>query len=48
MLDTLMAVSIDRTAASVRPGSFPDRIVEAAATILDRGLQADYTVNEIA
>ena len=43
----MMAVPIDRTAAAVRQTSLSERIVEAAATILDRGLQADYTVNEI-
>ncbi len=47
MLDTPIAVQIYGTAAPVRPPSFSERIVEAAATLLEGGDNAKYTVNEI-
>lgn len=47
MPDTQTAISISRTAAHLRPPSFSERIVDAAATILERCDHGTYTVNEI-
>lgn len=47
MPDTNTAVPIGRTAAPVRSPSFSERIVDAAATLLETGEHAKYTVNNI-
>ena len=47
MLDTPSTVAVGPISASIPLPSFSERIVDAAATILDDGSEADYTVNAI-